>query len=184
MTKDRLDRVVHDAGNADGRQNLPQGEMENVAVEFPSVGNDAPPEIAEPSLPSFLPMPKSSGSRELSNEVEPGIVVQDRCGLAHDGHVDINPYRYNPDSMDAHAANDVEVEGTHEEVWDPPSEMDVGIVDNKADDDLRELLAILQRDEKAEIREANDEILAVIRSLGGSSGKYRRERQKALRTVV
>ena len=39
MTKDRLDRVVHDAGNSDGRQNLPQGELvdngEASAVEAP-----------------------------------------------------------------------------------------------------------------------------------------------------
>ena len=120
----------------------------------------------------LLPMPKSNESRVLLNEVEPGIVVEDRRGLAHDGHDSVDTHWLNPESMDVHRGD--EVESTHEEVPDPPSEIDVGIVDS-SNDDLRELLAILQRDEKAEIREANDEILAVIRSLGGSSGKYRRE---------
>ena len=39
-------------------------------------------------------------------------------------------------------------------------------------------------DEKQEVREANQEILAVIRSLGGGQGGYRRERKRALRHVV
>ena len=34
------------------------------------------------------------------------------------------------------------------------------------------------------MREDNDEILAVIKSLGGDHGKYRRERRRALRAVV
>ena len=50
--------------------------------------------------------------------------------------------------------------------------------------DLKELMAVLQRDEKVEVREANDEILSIIKTLGGDQNKYRRERQRAVRAIV
>ena len=60
--------------------------------------------------------------------------------------------------MDADRGHEVESDGGVPP--NPASEMDIGIVD----DDLRELFAVLQRDDRAAIREANDEILAVIKS--------------------
>ena len=62
--------------------------------------------------------------------------------------------------------------------------MDFDLIEDKPDTDLIDLMALLQRDEKREVQEANQEILAVIRSLRGSQGKYRRERKRALRHVV
>ena len=43
---------------------------------------------------------------------------------------------------------------------------------------------MLHRDEKQEVRDTNQEILAVIRSLGGDRGRYRRERKRAIKHVV
>ena len=66
--------------------------------------------------------------------------------------------------------------------------MDVGMgidmIDEKPATDLKELLAVLHREEKDEICEANAEILVIVKSLGGSQGRYRRERRKAIKAVV
>ena len=43
---------------------------------------------------------------------------------------------------------------------------------------------MLHRDEKQEVRDTNQEIFAVIRSLGGDRGRYRRERKRAIEHVV
>ena len=50
--------------------------------------------------------------------------------------------------------------------------------------EFKDLMAVLQREEREQVEEANREILAVVRSLGGDSGKYKRERAKALKAVV
>ena len=62
--------------------------------------------------------------------------------------------------------------------------MDLHLIEDKPDTDLNKLTALLQRDEKLEIQDANREILAVIRSLGGDRGRYRREGKRAIRHVV
>jgi hypothetical protein len=53
--------------------------------------------------------------------------------------------------------------------------MDINAVDHSPDTDMKQLLRLMQREHRVETEEANDEILAVIKSLGGDKGKYRRE---------
>ena len=43
---------------------------------------------------------------------------------------------------------------------------------------------MLQRDEREEIIETDQSILSIIKSLGGSQAKYRRERKRAVRAMV
>ena len=62
--------------------------------------------------------------------------------------------------------------------------MDIDMIDEKPETDLKELLAVMHRDEKDEIFEANAEILAIVKSLGGNQAGYRRERRKAIKAVV
>ena len=50
--------------------------------------------------------------------------------------------------------------------------------------DLRELLAVLQRDDKREVAEANREIPSVIQSIGGDKDRYRQGRQTASKAVA
>ena len=57
--------------------------------------------------------------------------------------------------------------------------MDVNLVEEGPDTEFEKLVAAVQRDEREQVREANREIMAVIKSLGGDRGKYRRERAKA-----
>ena len=47
-----------------------------------------------------------------------------------------------------------------------------------------ELFDTMLRDEKREVVEANHEIMAIVKSLGGSQGRYRRERSRALKAIV
>jgi hypothetical protein len=61
--------------------------------------------------------------------------------------------------------------------------MEVDSVED-AEADLRELMAVMTRDAKDEIKKHDDDIIAVVRALGGSVGKYRRERQKGIRAIV
>ena len=62
--------------------------------------------------------------------------------------------------------------------------MDINAVDHSPDTDMKQLLRLMQREQKVEIEEANDDILAVIKSLGGDKGKYRRERMRSLSAIV
>ena len=57
-------------------------------------------------------------------------------------------------------------------------------VEDQPSTDLKELMSLLHRDERQEVHDDNLEILAVIRSLGGSRSRYRRERHRALKRVV
>ena len=50
--------------------------------------------------------------------------------------------------------------------------------------DLSDLMNVLTRDDRVAVREANDEIMNVVRALGGSDRKFRRHRNKALKAVV
>ena len=50
--------------------------------------------------------------------------------------------------------------------------------------DLNSLLNVLTREEKDAVREANDEIMCVVRALGGNDRKVRGDRSKALKAVV
>ena len=60
--------------------------------------------------------------------------------------------------------------------------MDIDMIDE--DVDLKELMSVLTRDARKEINELNAEILEVVQALGGSSGQYKRERQKGIKAVV
>ena len=62
-------------------------------------------------------------------------------------------------------------------------DMDVNIVVGTGTD-LKELFGILQRDETHEVMKNDHEIKAIIKSLGGDKGRYRRERMRALKAMV
>ena len=62
--------------------------------------------------------------------------------------------------------------------------MDVNVVQDKPETKLNALMSLFHRDEKIQVEDANREILAVILSLGGECGKYKRERASALKAVV
>ena len=55
--------------------------------------------------------------------------------------------------------------------------VDVGVLESQSD--VRELLAVMNRRDREEITEANAGILAVVKSLGGSQSRYRREHEIA-----
>ena len=62
--------------------------------------------------------------------------------------------------------------------------MDIDLVEENTDVDLKRMMATLRRDEKLEIEETNREIMAVLNSLGADTAKYRRERSETSRAVV
>ena len=45
-------------------------------------------------------------------------------------------------------------------------------------------MAVMTRDVKEEIRKHESDVIAVVRALGGSVGKYRRDRQRGIRAIV
>ena len=58
-------------------------------------------------------------------------------------------------------------------------------VNNDPEDcDLREMCKFLDQAAAAEVRQVDEEILSIVHSLGGNTGKYRRERGRALRHVI
>ena len=60
--------------------------------------------------------------------------------------------------------------------------MEVDTVED-AEADLRELMAVMTRDIREDMKNQDSEIIAVVRGMGGSVGKYRRERQKGIRAI-
>ena len=62
--------------------------------------------------------------------------------------------------------------------------MDLDVIEDRNDDhtDLDSLMAVLTKDAWKEITEANDEIMGVIRSLGGNGRKYIMGEQKVVAT--
>ena len=66
---------------------------------------------------------------------------------------------------------------------DPEMELDVA-ESQERDLPLSRMLNWLDKGQSDDVRRADLEIMNVIRSLGGSTSKYRRERSKALRAVV
>ena len=62
--------------------------------------------------------------------------------------------------------------------------MDVGAIDYKPETDLKELCSMITMEVKSEIAENEREMMAGVRSLGWDGHRYRRERQRALKTVV
>ena len=61
--------------------------------------------------------------------------------------------------------------------------MEIDVID-KPHSDLSALMDVLTRDGRDAMREANDEIMNVVRALGGSDRKFRRHRDKALKAVA
>ena len=120
------------------------------------------------SQPEFLPMEDGNVGYE-SGEVLPPA---DEAGAAETRGQD---FGVEEDRME-------EPQPVHGDSMDVT--MDVNIVAEKPDTEFEELLAALQRDEREQVREANREILSVIKSLGADRGKYGRERAKASKAVV
>ena len=49
--------------------------------------------------------------------------------------------------------------------------MDIDVIASQ-ESDLKELFNVMTRDAVSQVKEHNDEILSVIRALGGNTGKY------------
>ena len=64
--------------------------------------------------------------------------------------------------------------------------MDVDVIADRSSDhtDLDALMPVFTRDARKEIAAANDEIMGVIRALGGIGHSYMRKRAKGLKAVV
>ena len=63
---------------------------------------------------------------------------------------------------------------------EPDMELDIITVDQ----DLKELMAVLTRDLREELREHEAEIMSTILALGGDGKNYRRDRKTAARAIV
>ena len=117
-------------------------------------------QIAEP------PIVDANESREVPPPAEePGVGETHRAGPAGGFEFRVGPaggFDYNFD--DNRSNNEQEAPG-----------MEVDLVDDSGSD-LRELMSVLTRDEREEVREADAEIMSVVRALGGSDRKFRRER--------
>ena len=61
--------------------------------------------------------------------------------------------------------------------------MEVDVI-TAEDCDLKDLMNSMTRSDKEEIQTVNREIMSVIRSLGGSQQRYRRERSRAVKAIV
>ena len=126
-------------------------------------------QVAEP------PTVDMSESREVPPPAEEaGVAETHRAGPAVGFEFRLGP----PGGFD-YAFDD---DGRLDNVQEAPG-MEVDLVDDSGDD-LRELMKVLTRDEREEVRRANSEIMSVVRALGGNDRKFRRERSRAIKAVV
>ena len=153
---ERLDKTVEELGQR-FRTDVPQGEKPDVMVQHQS----------EQVIPQFLPIPQSTDRltdvvRDVSREVPPPA--------DEPGGGETHEFKESFEAPEARVSAE-------------PG-MDIDLVEEKDDVDLKRMMATLRRDEKAEIEETNREILAVLKSLGTDTAKYRRERSRSIRVVV
>ena len=66
----------------------------------------------------------------------------------------------------------------------PMPGMDVDLIEQNPDMELKELKAVLTRDAWQQVKECEVEIMSVIKALGGNGVKYQRERRRAVKAVV
>ena len=64
----------------------------------------------------------------------------------------------------------------------PGEDVDMNVVESDAP--LEKMLDMLNSAQSEEVKAADDEIMSLIRSLGGNASRYRRERGKALKAIV
>ena len=157
-TSARLDMSVGELGQQ-YRADLPQGEKERNNAEVVQDQHDVKPPPVE-----FIPL--ETPSRDTF--VERLVAHNPNADVVADAQVrneeDMTP------QVDQAVGNDMGV--PHD------GGMDIDMVE------LQALMAVLRREEKEAVEEANRDILAVFKSLGGSGQKYKRERKKALKAVV
>ena len=173
----RLDSTIADLGQQ-YREDVPQGELNgDVVADLPATTDDPP---------AFLPIPTSEEMIDESRPVRPDV-RPDRPDLRHDVAADTHIERPR-DALDEFLASPLRPEdaddGPGMSSMPIDGGMDIDIIEDKPDTDLQEILAMMRANDRDEIKDANDEILAVIRSLGGDRGKYKRERSKAMRAMV
>ena len=157
---ERLDKTVEELGSR-FRADLPQGEdADNVVVQ---------PRLEAPSIqqPDFLPMSNGeSASRADRVPMEADdVVIADESG-------EVPPPTDEPGLGETRASED-----------SPADSMDVNMTD-LPETELKQLIGLMHREDRAAIEDANREILSVIKSLGGDRGRYKRERSKALKAIV
>ena len=149
-----------------------------------------PIQIAEPEFipidhPSDAASHRGGGScdagREPPVDGERGSRAMDECGFDYSR---VPPHVHPGADVSAGILPPPAAPGANMETSEQRDDMDVNIVTEGPDTELKALMDVLQRDEKQAVADANNEILAVIRSLGGDRGRYKRERAKALRTIV
>ena len=190
---ERIDRTVGELGQQH-RGDLPQGEIEPLLVQpHPDVVVDPAPSNFQSE---FLPMDDQHESGEVPPPAEEPGVGETRGQSAEDGAMfgqdgpAADPQEAHGDAMDLNLVDGMlgrsPVEADRP-CQDPELRHSLVAAECQQEDhetEFKELMATLQRDERAQVEEANREILAVVRSLGGDRGKYKRERARALRAVV
>ena len=62
--------------------------------------------------------------------------------------------------------------------------MDVDFIEYEPDTELKELMDVLTRDAKQQVRECEVETMSVVNALGGNSAKFRRARRRQIKAVV
>ena len=154
--RERLNRTVWELSNGQERD-LPQGE--NVRDDDGVVQDRA---ALSPSdkIPEFIPMPEG---QHVAPNVESPVA---------------EPIEYSPPQGDTPLGEQ------SMDVLDHEPQMDIGVIDEQPETDLKDSMSVLQRGERSEIAQHDREIVAVIKSLGGDGNRYRRERKRAIRHVV
>ena len=142
---------------------MTQGKKSEVMVQHQPI---------EQVIPQFLPIlqrVKNNGNNERQT-----------TATARDESREVPPPADEPGVGETH-----EFEGSFPESHgsaDPG--MDIDLVEENTNVDLKRMMATLRRDEKLEIEETNKEIMAVLNTLGADTAKYRRERSKSIRALV
>ena len=193
----RLDRTVDDLGQKH-RDDLPQGEIvgdmgqgSRAALEPPTnpefIPMDAPPMDVAERIQRQEDFAESMRQHEASSSLAGGLLPPAAgAGIAVSLRHESREAPPSPDEAggaETRGGDFGEAGGptpltTHED------SMDINAVDHNPETDLSELMRAMSQSEKDELVEDNREILAVIASLGGSKGKYRRERMRGLKAIV
>ena len=155
---ERLDRTVGELGER-FRQDIPQGES---SASVPAPVEHHPPEDRPHQ---FIPIPASLQNHRMMQE-------------------DMNESRVVLPPADEPGQGETHDEFAVEEQGNDQQEMDIGTVSQDPEEDMRQLMNVLTRDARKEVKNCNEEILRLVSALGGSTHRYKREQRKGIRAVV
>ena len=197
---DRLDRTLAEIGE----RALAQGERVQTDVPAPAPIQEIPkfetmempermemtPQQPEQSMEPMVPPDLGTGGNAEA-DMEEMTAPEPNEDIGDSGGMDIGTVAHQPTRPDGSIGSMLSsTDETAAPLADNMKTTEVGggskpnAGEQEFESDFKELLKVWTKDIKEDMKRQNAEILSLVKSLGGSTAKYRRERSRGIKAVV